>query len=82
MKVLVKKITKQAAFSRLLALKNTKTKMDDTSYVTQFNCQPYLNALTSGHSPPFYHHSLPPIKYIPSQPIQFLCRVCTESSRM
>ena len=36
LKVLVKKITEQAAFSRLLAIKDTKTKMDDTSYVKQF----------------------------------------------
>ena len=36
LKVLVKKITEQAAFSRLMAIKDTKTKMDDTSYVKQF----------------------------------------------
>ena len=36
MKVLVKKITEQAAFSRVLAIKDTKTKMDNTSYVKQF----------------------------------------------
>ena len=35
-KVLVKKITEQAAFLRLMAIKDTKIKMDDTSYVKQF----------------------------------------------
>jgi hypothetical protein len=33
LKVLVKKITKQGAFSRLMAIKDTNTKIDDTSYV-------------------------------------------------
>ena len=40
LKVLGKKITEQAAFSRLMAIKDTKTKMDDTSYVKQFYMPP------------------------------------------
>ena len=36
LKVLVKKITEKAVFSRLMAIKDTKNKMDYTSYVKQF----------------------------------------------
>ena len=40
LKTLVKKKAKQAAFSRLAAIKETKTKMDNITYENSFHCQP------------------------------------------
>ena len=50
LKTLVKKKAKQAAFSRLVAIKETKTKMDNISYEHSFNCQPYIHTLTRAQS--------------------------------
>ena len=50
LKTLVKKMAKQAAFSRLLSIKETKTKMDNISYENNFNCQPYMHTLTRAQS--------------------------------
>ena len=50
LKILIKKMAKQAAFSKLMVIKDTKTKMDNISYENSFNCQPYLHTLTRDQS--------------------------------
>jgi hypothetical protein len=50
LKVLVKRMAKQAAFKRLIAIKETKTKMDNLSYLDSFSPQPYLDILTRKQS--------------------------------
>ena len=50
LKTLGKKKAKQAAFSRLLAIRETQTKMGHISYDNSFNCQPYMHTLTRAQS--------------------------------
>ena len=49
-KVLVKRMAKEAAFDWLMAVKATKTKMDNISYERSFKCQPYLHTLSRDQS--------------------------------
>ena len=50
LKVLVKSKAKEQAFKTLMAIKNTKSKMDDISYTNIFQTQPYLTMLTRKQS--------------------------------